>query len=529
MRYVSRNFILLTVAVASAWCQPIINGVTHAATFRANQFPFAGLPQGGLAVIVGSALGPSNLVQASSYPLQKTLAGSSVSIASGSATFGCLMVYTLDRQIAFILPSAVPRGSAQVRVTYNGQTSAPASVTIVDRNPGVYTWPQDGGGPGIATDAINGALITVLAPAKPGQLLTIWASGLGAVTGDEAQPPVPTDLGGDLNALIGAQPADIIYRGRASCCTGLDQINLRVPPNAPSGCYVPMYFKSASSSSISNVTTIPITADGSPCGNPLGFAGLNLAGKDHVVTGQMLLERNFNRNANGSVDTADFLHMTYNRADQQFFNSASSIDHEDAIAPGTCVVNQQDNTSQYDPLHATLLDAGPAITLTLGGRTFRFPRDDFGGYGAFIQGASPLDVSGAGSLSNGAGAQVPAFNLSFTTPALANFQWNEQASLADLSAGQPLTVSWSGADPDGFVYIVAQTNNQTLNMTFTCRVAGSQTQFTVPGDITAFLPPGNGSLTLRYHRPVSVSGLPTGFDALRYERLVVRSRSIAIH
>jgi uncharacterized protein (TIGR03437 family) len=508
---------------SAAWGQPAVDSVLHAASLRVASFAFSGIAQGSLAEVKGSGLGPAVLEQAASYPLQKELAGTSVRISSGGVAIDALMVYTLASQIAFVVPSSTPLGQAQLSVTFNGRTSAPVAVTIVHSNLGVYTWPQDGNGPGITTDALSGTLITVLAPAKPGQEIIVWADGLGPVSGDETQPPAAGNLDIDLTVWVGAQQSQITYHGRSPCCTGLDQVNLRVPPDAPEGCYVPMYFKSQSF--ISNVTTIPVTRDGSPCTDALGIPALSLAGKDHVVTGLMLLERNFMRNASGSIDTADFLHMTYVRTEEPYYNNGETVNHLGSFAPGTCSVNQSDNSSAYDPLHQALLDAGAAVTLTLGGNVFRFPRDDFGGYGAFIQGRSPLDFSGAGSLANGAGAQVPAFNLSFTTPALADFQWPQQTTLSSVTIGELLTLTWSGTDSGGFVYLIGGSNNARFNMNFTCRVSGAQTSFTIPGDITGLIPAGPGFVTLAYRQPIPVTGLPAGFDAMRYERQVVRSAS----
>ncbi|MGA2880322.1 MAG: hypothetical protein ABSG13_15350, partial [Bryobacteraceae bacterium] len=63
-----------------------------------------------------------------------------------------------------------------------------------------------------------------------------WGTGLGAVTGDETQPPtppVPLDPG-EVQVLIGNQPAAVSYSGRSSS-PGLDQINFIVPAGV-TGC-----------------------------------------------------------------------------------------------------------------------------------------------------------------------------------------------------------------------------------------------------------------------------------------------------
>src|SRR5579859_3559205 len=185
--------------------QPAVKSVLHAASLRAPLFAFSGVPQGSLAVVIGSGLGPAALQQVSAYPLRTILAGTSVKISTGGSTIDGLMVYALDRQVAFVVPSATPVGPAKLTVTYNGDTSAPADFTIVRSNLSVYTWPQDGNGPGIATDALTGALITIQSPARPGQELVVWADGLGPISGDETQPPAVGNLDTDITALIGSQ------------------------------------------------------------------------------------------------------------------------------------------------------------------------------------------------------------------------------------------------------------------------------------------------------------------------------------
>ena len=121
----ARRFVALFLLTIPAWCQPSVDSIVHAATLRSPRFAFSEIPQGSIGVATGSGLGPATLQQSSSFPLQKMLGGTSLTITSGAQILDGLMLYTLDRQIAFIMPSATPLGLAQVRVTYNGQTSAP--------------------------------------------------------------------------------------------------------------------------------------------------------------------------------------------------------------------------------------------------------------------------------------------------------------------------------------------------------------------------------------------------------------------
>lgn len=141
---------------------------------------------------------------------------------------------------------------------------------------------------------------------------------------------------------------------------------------------------------------------------------------------------------------------------------------------------------------------------------------------------SPLDFSGSGTISNGPGAEVPAFNVKHDTPPLPAFQWQEQNTLASLTAGDPLTLTWSGSSAEDFLYISGGSDNPRMNMTFTCRVLGSESAFTVPADVTRLLPRGAGNMSVILRRPIPVQDLPAGLDAFRYERQMVRWRGISI-
>src|ERR1700728_3091107 len=84
----------------------------------------ATVAQGSLFVVFGYNLGPANLVQVSAFPLPNVLSGTSVTVTSGSTTLNCPMIYTSIGQVAAILPSNTPIGTANVTVAYNGQTGS---------------------------------------------------------------------------------------------------------------------------------------------------------------------------------------------------------------------------------------------------------------------------------------------------------------------------------------------------------------------------------------------------------------------
>jgi hypothetical protein len=90
-------------------------------------------------------------------------------------------------------------------------------------------------------------------------------TGAGFVPDNVA--PTAGDLPTPTAAFVGGVSAQILYNGRSPCCAGIDQVVITVPPNAPQGCWVPVYVQT-NGSTISNVVTIPIKADGEPCAEP---------------------------------------------------------------------------------------------------------------------------------------------------------------------------------------------------------------------------------------------------------------------
>ena len=93
------------------------------------------IAQGSLFVVFGYNLGPANLVQVSAFPLPNVLAGTSVTVQSGSTTLNCPMIYTSNAQVAAILPSNTPVGVAVIAVALNGVPGYSSTEVTVGRVP----------------------------------------------------------------------------------------------------------------------------------------------------------------------------------------------------------------------------------------------------------------------------------------------------------------------------------------------------------------------------------------------------------
>ena len=107
---------------------------------------------------------------------------------------------------------------------------------------------------------MNGSAVTTQNPAQPGELVILYATGLGQVTpavATGALPAGPSKTVAPVTVTIGGinvSPPD--FAGLAGCCVGLNQINVRVPAGVSSGNAVPVVLTIGGQSS--NTATIAV-------------------------------------------------------------------------------------------------------------------------------------------------------------------------------------------------------------------------------------------------------------------------------
>ena len=97
-----------------------------------------------------------------------------------------------------------------------------------------------GGGPALvgAPDLLPG---TEFSPAVPGEFVTLFGTGFGAVEPPLEAGQIPGAAAVLANAAaftvggIAVPPEDVLYAGASPCCAGLYQFTLRVPPDIPDG------------------------------------------------------------------------------------------------------------------------------------------------------------------------------------------------------------------------------------------------------------------------------------------------------
>ncbi len=192
-------------------------GVLNAASFEPAVAP------GALASLFGSGLAPGAQV-AVRQPLPTQMNATSVVVNGVAAP----LLYVGSGQINFQIPPGT-RAPASAVVRQAGVESDPQTLPLFDSAPGLFSVSQDGRGQGAILHANTAILASPSQPAAIGEALEIYLTGLGAIV--PSSPPEVT---------IGGVRAEALFFGDAPGFTGLNQVNVRVPPDAGAGPAVPV-------------------------------------------------------------------------------------------------------------------------------------------------------------------------------------------------------------------------------------------------------------------------------------------------
>jgi|SRR5690348_7093770 uncharacterized protein (TIGR03437 family) len=472
------QLVLFIAAAIAAWGQPRItnDGVRNSASYSPAGFVNTGIAQGSIFTIFGDGLGPDTLQQAS-IPLPKILAGTSVQVSASGQNLNAPLFYVSAHQVAALLPSSTPTGEGAVTVTYQGQTSKPLPITVAKRKIGLFTLNQAGTGPAVIQNfnsQNDQPVNTVVSPARPGQTVTLWADGLGPVSGDEASTPQPGDLG-PISIYVGGVPANVRYAGRSGCCLGADQIIFDVPQGIE-GCYVPVIAVSGSfaipalvghvplDGPSSNFATMSISSSGT-CTDPTGLTGDDI--QRLQSRGSLALAGlEFTQMEDGL--TSDTASARFGRVDAARFLRSKGIFGLPAF--GSCLGYE----SMADPVQFDPLDAGPGLNISgpRGSRTLA--RQAPGGYSATFQ--DRFFSPGGYTIDNGSGgADVGPFRATFNIPQPVNWL-NPNISGNNISP----ELDWTGGDPNGYVVISDVGANDLSNAITICTAATSAGSFRIP-------------------------------------------------
>jgi uncharacterized protein (TIGR03437 family) len=187
---------------------------------------------------------PNQTVVAKTLPLSTSLGGVQV-LVNGTPV---PMYSVTANQLGAIVPYSVSGSSATVAVSSGSQQSNIVTMPVAASSPGVFTASQNGLGPALIQHA-DYTLVSEASPAKRGETVVIYLTGLGAVspsiaTGTAAPVNPLSVVSGPVAVYINGVPALITFQGLTPNLVALYQINVVVPAGAGAGT-VPLAIQTA--------------------------------------------------------------------------------------------------------------------------------------------------------------------------------------------------------------------------------------------------------------------------------------------
>jgi len=213
---------------------------------------------GSIAGVFGSNLSIGQAASMVPTPLPMTLAQSSFTIGGIDAPLFFAMPGQVNLQIPWEMTGQT---QASVVATVNGSASVGEMVPIVPFAPGIFTMNATGAGQGAVLIAPTAQLAAVGTPVSRGAYISIFCTGLGAVTNQPAtgvaagSSPLSTTLTMPT-VTIGGIGAVVSYSGLAPSFAGLYQVNAVVPLGVAPGNAIPVVISAGSVSS--NTVTIAV-------------------------------------------------------------------------------------------------------------------------------------------------------------------------------------------------------------------------------------------------------------------------------
>jgi uncharacterized protein (TIGR03437 family) len=510
LRVVGLCALVLAPAAAAA---PQVRAILNAASYTRPELPNSGIAPGSVFVVFGTELGPAVLQQASGFPLQATLSGTSVRVTVGSTAVDALLLYTSASQVAAILPSGTPAGIGLLAVTYQGHTSQSGAFRVQRTAPGILTQNQSGNGPALAQNFNSEA--DQPRNGLTGQVVTLWGTGLGAIAGSDSVAPVPQDLNLNLQVLVGGKAAKVRYKGRSGCCAGVDQIIFEVPAGIE-GCYVSVVVRI--DDTISNFATLAVASTGDVCSDLNGVAGTDmekLQSGGSISWGSAYVR--VDRNCGGYYYCYDSGPPKYNEVGSGYFARSgigilSGQLRLGLPSLGSCLVSPISVVSGTFGPAPLAVDTGPVLNLSgpKGTRqiAFKLPGQYFQTFSSSVTQVQYLEP-GDYVLDNGpGGSDVGPFNVTLTIP-------KTFTSTVQQLPGS-VRIAWIGGNPSGYVIIQGSgvMNAVGANASFVCTERVVAGQFTIPAEVLLSLPadPAGRAIPVSAASPVTAIFRARGLD-----------------
>ena len=396
--------------------------------------------------------------------------------------------------IQAIMPETASVGPATLVVTANGSASKPFSIEVADSNPGIFSQNKNGWGPGEIDniDSLSKRTLNSPAnPAAPGQKVAMKITGLGKGTA------AIVVVG---NRTVNAGPARLTQQ------SGEQEISFAIPPDAPLGCYVPVYLQ-ASPARASNVVTMSIRSGSAKC-DPGPIPAL-----DAKRIAMIAISRTNMFEHSGNTDKGE-ARATFAVRDQSL--SPLLL----LPPPGTCTAytsTLQSTTnppitasaSLYGQLGSEGLAAGAQLTIGRDNRWRIIPwdRNAIGVY----RGPVPLRLFNPGKLilSGPGGLDVGAFRVTLNAPA--PFEWIDRDRTEAVTRSRALPLHWRGPATAHWTILLATNVDQISTAIGTCLCTAplNATHFEIPAAMLANIPASSDAPGIPYDQ-LFIASIPAG-------------------
>jgi uncharacterized protein (TIGR03437 family) len=212
---------------------PAVSAVVNGASFVGG-----GVVPGEIATAFGTNLTSSTGINlTSSLPLPNSYLTDSLMVNNQPVALFAVDNVNGQQQINFQVPWEAASGPTATIAVANGDTTgAPVTVPILRAQPGIFNYSAGGNTFGAILHA-NFQTANTANPAKTGEIVLIYCTGLGAVS----SPPADGAAGnGQLTVnmptvMIGGEKALVSFSGLAPGFVGLYQVNAEVPMNLKAG------------------------------------------------------------------------------------------------------------------------------------------------------------------------------------------------------------------------------------------------------------------------------------------------------
>ena len=146
--------------------------------------------------------------------------------------------YVSPVQVNVLIPTILIAGPATVQLINNGLAGPPVTIALASAAPVLF----QSDATTIAATHGNGPLVTQTTPAQRGEVVVLYATGLGATSPATIPNQIPQSAASiteraDFRVVLNGAAVDpglVLYAGVTPGFAGLFQINLQLPEDAPS-------------------------------------------------------------------------------------------------------------------------------------------------------------------------------------------------------------------------------------------------------------------------------------------------------